>query len=271
MGWLQGKASAGRGALLGTGFIVLGCDFGAIKKCHDEMGTSQQMMLEFSNGNREDLAQAQNTLGAVERTLTACKEAKRTEEVEKITDAHRQLTAHVKALEERAEREKRPKLSAEQLAELKKKGDPSCPKGQEYEHHQNKEVIKCTGPQLFEMSPPFVTEYFNRRGFKKSETGTHLAFERGAQVFEFSYAAISPSALPECVTIVADPGIPWQETVTRATGVQPMRLKLGKPVMTPRGARELLVEGGPEQFTVKLGKCQATPGQKALAPEPAPE
>jgi hypothetical protein len=77
------------------GFCAFGCDFGAIKECHDEMGASQQMMVEFSNGDREDLAQAQKTLAAVERTLAACKKAKRTEEVEKITDAHRQLVAHV--------------------------------------------------------------------------------------------------------------------------------------------------------------------------------
>ena len=57
------------------GLLGLGCDFGAIKECHDEMGTSQQMMLEFSNGDREDLAQAQKTLAAVERTLSACKKA----------------------------------------------------------------------------------------------------------------------------------------------------------------------------------------------------
>jgi hypothetical protein len=235
------------------------------------MGASQQMMVEFSNGDREDLAQAQKTLAAVERTLAACKKAKRTEEVEKITDAHRQLVAHVKALEERAEREKRPKLTPEELAELKAQGDRSCPKGQEYEHHQNKEVIKCIGPQLFEMSPPDVTEYFKRRGFKKTETGNRLSFERGAQVFELDYAAISPSALPACLTIVADPGIPWQETVTRATGVQPPRLKLGSPVKTPKGLRDLLVEGGPEQFTVKIGKCAPTPGQKAFVEVPEPQ
>lgn len=271
MGWLRGKESASPGVLLGSAFILFGCDFGAIKKCHDEMGVSQQLMVEFSNGDREDLAQAQKTLAAVERTLSACKEAKRTEEVEKITDAQRQLTSHVNALKERAEREKRPKLTPEQLAELKAKGDRSCPKGQEYEHYQNGVVIKCTGPQLYEMSPADVTEYFKRRGFRKSETGNRLSFERGAQVLEFEYPAISADAVPECVTIVADPGIPWQETVIRATGVKPRGLKLGKPVTTTRGARELLVEGGPEQFTVKLGKCAPTPGQKALVEELSPE
>lgn len=267
MSWVGLKEASSVGLVLGAGFAVLGCDFGAIKKCHDEMGASQQMMLDFSNGDREDLATAQKTLAAVERTLSACREAKRTEEVEKITDAHQKLVAHVKSLEERAEREKRPKLTAEELAELKAKGDRSCPKGQEYEHYQNSQVIKCTGPQMYEMTPEDVTEYFKRRGFKKTEAGKRLSFERGAQVLEFDYAALSAGALPECVTIIADPGIPWQETVTRATGVQPMRLKLGKPVTTPKGPRELLVEGGPEQYTVKLGKCAPTPGQKALVEE----
>lgn len=271
MGWFGSRESGPAWAIFGAGFMAVGCDFGAIKKCHDEMGVSQQMMVDFSNGDREDLAQAQKTLAAVERTLGACREAKRTEEVEKITDAHQKLVAHVKALEERAEREKRPKLTPEQLVELKAKGDRSCPKGQEYEHHQNGDVIKCTGPQMYEMTPDDVTEYFKRRGFRKSEKGNVLSFERGAQVLEFAYTNLSAGALPECVTIIADPGIPWQETVTRATGVQPLRLKLGKPVTTPKGPRDLLVEGGPEQFTVKLGKCSPTPGQKALLEAPTEE
>ncbi len=232
------------------------------------MGVSQQMMLEFSNGDREDLAAAKKTLAAVERTLEACKKAQRSEEVQKITDAKQQLTGHVKALEVRAEREKRPKLSEAELADLKKKGDPSCPKGQEYEHHQNNEVIKCTGPQMFEMGPAAISEYFKRRGFSKSEEKGRLRFERGAQVVDFEFASLSGSAPAECVSIVADPGIPWQETVTRATGVHPMRLKLGQPVKTSRGLRDLLVEGGPEQYTVKIGKCAPTPGQKAVVEAP---
>jgi hypothetical protein len=265
------KESAPFFAMSGAVLLAAGCDFGAIKKCHDEMGVSQQLMVEFSNGDREDLAEAEKTLSAVERTLAACKEAKRTEEVEKITDAERKLVAHVASLKERAEREKRPKLTPAELADLKAKGDRSCPKGQEYEHYQNGEVIKCTGPQLVEMTPVDVTVYFKRRGFRKTEQGSLLCFERGAQVLEFAYASVKEGATPECVTIIADPGIPWQETVTRATGVNPLRLKLGKPVTTPKGLRDLLVEGGPEQFTVKLGKCSPTPGQKALLEEPARE
>lgn len=270
MGWMRKSGRIGILVGVSLGAFTVGCDFAAIKACHDEMGVSQQMMIEFSNGDREDLAQAEKTLNAVDRTMAACKKAKRTEEVEKIADAQRQLTAHVAALKERAQREKRPKLSEAELAELKKKGDPSCPKGQEYEHHQNEQVIRCTGPQLYEMSPEEVTEYYKRRGFTKSVEGDRLRFERGAQVIDLEYEGLSAKSSAKCVSIVADPGIPWQETVTRATGVHPMRLELGKPVKTPRGPRDLLVEGGPHQFTVKIGKCAPTPGQKALTEEPAP-
>ncbi len=271
MGWMR-KSDPVRGCgWLVLGLLGAGCDFSAIKECHDEMGVSQELMIDFSNGDREDLAEAEKTLAAVDKTLAACKKAKRAEEVEKITDAHRQLTAHVAALKQRAEREKRPKLTEAELSALKTKGDPSCPKGQEYEHHQNKEVIKCIGPQLYEMDPNEVSEYYKRRGFSKSTEGNRLRFERGAQVIDLTYAALSPKAVAECVSIVADPGIPWQETVTRTTGVHPMRVELGKPVKTPRGPRALLVEGGPHQFTVKIGECSPTPGQKPLTEEPTAE
>src|SRR5690606_22646186 len=124
--------------------------------------------------------------------------------------------------------------------------------------------IDCKGPQLVDMNWSQASEYFSRRGFRETPDGSKLSFERGAQIFEFEYSTAKSSSAAGCVTVIADMGIPWQETVTRATGVQPQRVELGEPVKTARGSLGLLVEGGPEQYTVKLGKCAPTPGQKAL-------
>lgn len=249
---------------------LFGCDFTKIQKCHDEMKVSQDLMLQLSEKNREDLAFAEKTHGAVKATLAACVAAKRGEEVAKITQAEREIAAHVKALKERAAREKLPKLSAAELLDLEKGGDPSCPMGQQYEHHQNKKRIKCRGPQIVEMNWKRAAEYFDRRGFLKHPKGSTLRVERGAQVIDFQYKTADSTDRAECVTIVADPGIPWQETVTRATGVHPRHLTLGKPVVTKKGELDLLVEGGPEQYTVKLGQCQPTPGQKPVTEPEAP-
>src|SRR5690606_27103209 len=146
--------------------------------------------------------------------------------------AEREIAAHVQALEERATREKRPRLTEAELAELEKKGDATCPRGQQYEHHQNKKLINCTGPQLVEMNWAQASEYYARRGFKRQPRGSTLRLERGAQVLDFEFTSPNSSTRAPCVAIVADPGIPWQETVTRATGTRPMRLKLGQPVPT---------------------------------------
>lgn len=255
------------GAALFIACGATGCNFPKIQKCHDEMKKSQQAMLELSE-NREDLSLARSTLSAVKTTLQACREAERTEEVEKITQAEAEITAHVKALEERATREKRPKLTEAELDELEKKGDPTCPRGQQYEHHQDKRLIDCKGPQLFEMNWEQASEYWARRGFVERVDGSKLEFERGAQAITFHYPAAKSTSSARCLEIVADPGIHWQETVTRATGVQPRYLSLDKPVAAGNQKVPLLVEGGPEQYTVKLGDCQPTAGQEAVKEEP---
>jgi hypothetical protein len=165
-------------------------------------------------------------------------------------------------------RQKRPKLSGAELDELEKKGDPTCPKGQQYEHHQDKRLIDCKGPQLVEMNWAQASEYWSRRGFVERADGAKQEFERGAQVITFHHSKAKSSTAANCVEIVADPGIHWQETVTRATGVQPRYLSLEKPVAVGKTPLPLLVEGSSAQYTVKLGDCGPTPGQKAVKEEP---
>lgn len=246
-------------------FVVLcfvsGCDVQAIEECHDLMQSSQQVMLKMDSS---EIAEVEKSLQAVDSALQACKKANRADEVTKVEDAHRQLSAQAKGLRAQAERKKRPKLSDAQLTALQKSGDPSCPKGQQYEHHQNKALIDCTGPQLVDMNWTQASEYFERRGYSQHLEGARLRFESGVERYDFDFASVDSAKAPQCFSVVAKPGVPWQEIVTRATGVHPQKLKLEKPVITKRGPLDLLVEGSSEQYTVKLGKCDATRGQSAV-------
>jgi hypothetical protein len=124
-------------------------------------------------------------------------------------------------------------------------------------------MIRCTGPQLIEMTWQDVLGHFvEKRNFTAHPQGGNLRVERGAEVFDFLYEQEKSDKPPQCVTVVGLPGIAWQELVARATGVQPRRMKLGKPISTSsRGQLPLLIEGDDQQFTVKIGACRATPGQ----------
>lgn len=253
-----------RSQILGAGMMGIwgaACDPFAVHECHEQMKSSQQVMLEMDTNKLPDVERA---LAAVDQTLGACKKAALADEISKVQDARRQLAAQAEGLRAQAARKKRPQLSDAEMEALKTKGDPSCPQGQQYEHAQNQALIRCTGPQLIEMNWAQATEYFDRRGFTTREEGSILKLELGVEAYELHYAEAQSKKAPACVEIVAKPGVPWQEIVTRASSVHPRKLKLGSPVPTKQGAMDLLVEGDPSQYTVKLGKCSATPGQKPL-------
>jgi len=232
----------------------LACDNAEVKACHAEMQTSQQALVDM---DKDDVAAVEATLALVDRTLEACKQAGRGEEVSNVADARRQVAAHLDALERRAERPARPQLSPERLAELLKTGDPECPKGQGYEPAGSKEVVKCTGKQLVELSSSKAREHFDKRGYRLSapepEGGFRAEFGASRYAFQYAHGADSP---PSCLEVTGRPGTPWQEIVARLTGVHPDRVKQGEPVRV--GGRSLPVElgGDPGQWSVKLGACQ---------------
>lgn len=261
------KYGVGRSWLVvaALGALAWGCNPMAISKCHDEMQSSQELMLKIDT---ENLEQVQEALVAVERAHAACVAADRDEEANQVADAREKLTRQVEGLKEIANRPKKKALSEAELAQLVKVGDPDCPRGQQYEHHQNKQMVKCTGPQIIEMNWEQAKGHFERRGYAVIEKGPLLRLERGAHVYDFEFDKAQSKKGPKCLTIVPDPGVPWEEVVTRATSVHPRKLGLDKPVPTKRGPLALLVEGTLEHVTVKIGDCQPTPGQKPFEAAP---
>jgi hypothetical protein len=256
-------------AWLGGLLALVACNPLKFKECRDHMTLSQQVLLDMDD---QDIDEVQKSLTAVQSTIGACDGVVGDTDVAKLKDAEGKLTKQLSGLRARAAPKARPQLSAAELARLKDSGDPDCPRGQEYEHPQNKQRIRCTGPQVIEMNEAQAIHQFNeRRGFTVHPQGTTLRFESGAEVVEFSFKEAHSAAAAQCVTITGEPGIAWQELVARATGVQPRTMKLGQPIATSRGPLALLVEGGGEQFVVKLGSCPSTPGQKPYAePSAAP-
>ncbi len=256
-----------RGMGWGMGLlIVCGCNPLKFKECRDEMSSSQQVLIDMDD---QDVDDVEKSLTSVKKAVSACDGVAGADDVAKLRDAESKLNAQLSGLRARAVHKERPKLSEAELAQLEKKGDRGCPRGQQYEHPQNKKMIRCTGSQVVEMGWAEAVEQFNeRRGFSQSVEGTTLRFESGAEVVSFDFASKNSTAPAECVTIVGQPGIAWQELVARATGLQPRVMKLGKPIPTKAGPLGLLVEGNAEQFVIKLGICSATPGQKPYVEPP---
>lgn len=224
------------------------------------MESSQKVISAMNDQDSEDVRAA---LKAVQATSKACQSVAPAGERAKLADAEQRLIQQLEGLAARSVPKKRPQLSEAELASLEKKGDPGCPRGQQYEHAQNQAMIRCVGPQLVEMNWDEALDHFvERRQYSARQEGAHLKLERGSQVFHFAFSTPHARDPATCLTVVGAPGISWQELVARATGVQPRRLKLGRAVPTKQGPLPLLVEGDEGQFSVKLGKCEPTPGQK---------
>ena len=247
------------GALLTVG-SVWGCNPFEFKKCRDLMSASQQVLIDMDDQKADDVAQS---LSSVQATIQVCEGVAGDADVAKLRDAQAKLEKQLAGLRARGTQKERPPQSPEELAQLVKEGDRGCPRGQTYEHRQNKLVIRCTGPQLVEMSWSDAVEQFHeRRGFAQKADGATLKFESGAEVVTFQFKSPQSAAPASCISVVGAPGIAWQELVARATGVQPRMMKLGRPLLTRWGTIAVLVEGTAEQFVVKLGGCAPTPGQK---------
>jgi len=231
------------------------CDSAPVKACHAEMQTSQQALLQM---DKTDVASVSSALSLVERALAACKQAGRGDEVTELADARRQVAAHIDALEKRANRPTKAKLTPEALAQLLAKGDPDCPRGQGYEPAGSKEVVKCTGPQLAELGSAKARDYFDKRGYKLSPPDASGGFkaEFGASAYVFHYASGSALGPPRCLDVTGRPGTPWQEMVARLAGVHPDRLKLNEPVRIGKRVVPLSVSGDPSQWSVHLGECE---------------
>lgn len=246
--------------LLGVG--ASGCRNPESQLCSERYESSQQVVLRIDGSSLESVAES---LAAVEGALEACERAQRNGEVKELRKAHRQIKAQHDALEARAQRKARPQLTPEQLDALEKKGDPSCPAGQGYDHHQDKRLIRCTGPQMVDMPWPHALKYFESRGYKRvtqdlpvaAGGGAVLRLEYGAESFTLHYPkAEDPKARPTCLVTMGAPGKPWQEIVARGTGTNPARLDLEKPTVRV-GARDLAlsVDEQDRQAHVKLGDC----------------
>lgn len=255
------------GVALGVAAALGGCKSPESQRCSQLYESSQQVVLGIDGSSLESVGES---LAAVTEALEACKQAGRGGEVKELEKAHRQIQAQHDALEQRAQRKKRPQMSPEELAELEKKGDPKCPRGQGYEHHQNKKLIRCTGPQMVEMPWPHAQSYFESRGYKKVSDapvaaggGAVLRMEYGAESFTFHYPrAEDPKAVPTCLVVMGAPGVPWQEVVARATAAHPARLEVDQPVRVGSRSLALTVVERDRQAHVRLGECGA------VAPKP---
>jgi hypothetical protein len=204
----------------------------------------------------KSIASVQASLAAVEEARATCEKAKLGPEREQLLKAKNELRGQLDLLELRARRKKQAAPSPEELARLAKNGDPSCPKGQAYKPRGSAAEIRCTGPQIVEMSAEDLKAYYGDRRFKitSQETPAEVRAELGSELYVFSFDKLADAA-PRCVTAFAAPGSSWQEVTSRLTGVPPERLKLDAAVKS--GARELplKVEHATDKPTIRLGNC----------------
>jgi hypothetical protein len=223
------------------------------KLCHDRMQSAQALVAQLDGKSTSSVEQS---LAAVTEAHAVCEKAKLGSEREALLKAKHELTAQLNLLEQRASRKKLPAPSPDELSRLVKNGDPSCPKGQAYKPKDSKSEVRCTGPQLVDMTAAALKDYYRDRRFKVTsrDSPAEVRAELGSELYVFSFEKLSDAA-PRCVTAYATPGMSWQEVTARLTGVAPEKLELGAAVKSGRGELALKVDHPTDQPTVHVGQC----------------
>lgn len=241
--------------ILGAVVSVGACKTEADRACVSQFASAQAVVVKVE---AEDSASVNGSVAALETALSTCKGAGRSGEVEELTKAHAQLSAHKDRLARRDElRRQRTEISPEELKRLIESGDPKCPRGQAYLNGKSGQRIRCNGPQPVDMNAAQAEAYFRGRGFKVSSGASplELRFEHGAELLVFTYDEPSRSTPPRCVVLYPPPDMSWQEATARATGVAPARLKPDQRIPTAAGQQLLEVEESQERVIARIGNC----------------
>lgn len=234
---------------LGSLFAVLftsACHLKEVKECRDRYLESHALVAGVDTSQLESVERA---LKAVNDNLELCKQANLAEETEQLETARRKLESHQYYLRQR---ESQKEVTPEELEKLVNNGDPSCPRGQMYMYRKSEQRIRCTGPQLIEMNPEQAREYFSTRGFKLKQTEDALVAEHGAE----SYHYVFQEGAVRCLKVFAPPGIAWQETASRVTGIGPQRLQKDAPVQVSSRQWEMRLGGDSTQAVLEFGTCE---------------
>jgi hypothetical protein len=231
---------------------LVACD-AETKKCHELMTSAQAVV---TGVDSKSVASVRQSLTAVTEAHAACEKAKAGTEREQLLKAKHELSAQLSLLERRANRKKLQARTPDELAELVKNGDPSCPKGQAYKPKDHKDEVRCVGPQLADMNAEGLKAYYGERHFKvtSQENPAEVRAELGSELYVFAFDDLRAAA-PRCVTAYAAPGVSWQEVTARLTGAAPEKLKLDAPVKSGRGELALKVAHATDKPTVHLGQC----------------
>lgn len=121
--------------------VLLGCQSPEVKACHTAMTTSQGALLSV---DKESRASVESVLAEVEKARDACKSAGLKSETKSTEDAVRSLRTLLEVQQERAKRAQVKPLSPEEQAELIKKGDPSCPRGEAYQLGEPSKLVSSS-------------------------------------------------------------------------------------------------------------------------------
>lgn len=253
------NASRIRAKNLGVGvallaFGAIGCESKEVKSCHAAMQVSQELLLVMDQGSREAV---ESTLAAVKSAHRACTQAELRGEVKDTQEAIRNLENLLEMHTARVTKVKPAAPSAEQIQKLAKEGDPNCPRGQAYQEGTPPVMIRCTGAVLVEMGAVAARRSLEADRFKllSGADDKVVKAEFGSGVIILEYAAADSSDPPLCVRATSKPGVPWQETAMRVTGVPPQTLIIGQPLRVGERTLALSVEGAETQQTVLIGAC----------------
>lgn len=237
---------------LAAAAALAGC--GQRQRCQSELNRAQEVVKNVDSKSTQSLDGA---VSALDSAIAVCDEAGMGAERGKLVEAKREIAAHRDHLAKKAAQKRRGPPTPEERAKLEQEGDATCPKGQGYKLAGGSKEIRCTGPQLIDMSMAEVEEYFATRRFKVTKTSDppRLRAEFGAELHVFTFDKPSDTSGARCVEVFPAPGVRWQEAVSRTTGMRLDRIKPGGSVKAKRGELPIAAEDSDKKQVARIGSC----------------
>jgi hypothetical protein len=228
---------------------ILSCDSPEVKQCREQYMEAYALV---SAVDTTKLDSVEPALDKVSATLDICSKAQLPEEQKQLKTAKRKLESHQAYLRQQANLKK---MTPEVLAQLIKKGDPNCPRGTAYKVNDDADQVRCTGPQILDMNWEQAKKYFERLAFKITTDGATFKAESGSVSYTYTFSKKDDTKAASCVVVFSPPGIPWEETASRISGVRPTRIKRDQPLPMKSGERKLKIEEQEIQAVLWVGEC----------------
>lgn len=230
---------------------LLGCKSEQEKKCEQLVKSSEVTLLSMNPTQKDSVTR---TVEELKKTLLAC-EAAGSADVAEIKVGLQNVERHLSRLEKGEIKAPPPPPGVVELADLEKKGDPACPKGQGYQHPVLNKLIKCSGPTMVERNYKQVGEYFEKHRIQAAVKDAMIRGEQSGITYTYMFDKVGSEQSAYCLTIDAPKDKKKEELISFATNIEVDKIKVEQGIVLAGQKVPVAVTENDSGINIVIGVC----------------